>query len=384
MVAYIISYREADMSEPRLHSLDNLKWAVVWLMVAFHAAMCYMAYAPEWWYVVDASQPLFSATAFVCWTDIFIMPVMFFVSGYFGLMSLAKHGTGEFWQRKLYYIVAPWIFGAMVIAPFIAYLMLASRNSPTSFREFYTSLFWGPYYQQAHYWYLGALTALYGILTAACRLFPRFAQRGSASSPSLLIPAVLFALSAVSIGIISSAMHPDTWTFYGYVLVLQPVRIPTYIAVFFLGAWAWKTRWFTPEGYAPACPAWCTLFLLTGLLYLWQKLFLAQTSSPALLIWTNALCQSAFTVSSLFALPAFFHSRFNRASRLSSELAATSYGVYYLHQPILFPLAWIFTTVPLSSPLKFLIVSLITLAASFAMSRFILNRLSPLRRCFLS
>lgn len=52
------------MHASRIHSLDNLRWAVVWLMVVFHAAMCYMAYAPEWWYVVDKAQPLFSATSY--------------------------------------------------------------------------------------------------------------------------------------------------------------------------------------------------------------------------------------------------------------------------------------------------------------------------------
>lgn len=120
-------------------------------MVVFHAAMCYMACAPEWWYVVDSAQPLFSATAFVCWTDIFIMPVMFFVSGYFGLMSFAEHGCQKFWKGKLRHIVLPWLCGAMAIAPFIAYLMLATRNAPIGFWEFSTTLFWGPYYPQAHY-----------------------------------------------------------------------------------------------------------------------------------------------------------------------------------------------------------------------------------------
>ncbi|MBQ2760452.1 MAG: acyltransferase family protein [Mailhella sp.] len=373
------------MHASRIHSLDNLRWAVVWLMVVFHAAMCYMAYAPEWWYVVDKAQPLFSATAFVCWTDIFIMPVMFFLSGYFGLMSFSKHGCRNFWKGKLRHIVAPWLFGSIAIAPFIAYLMLATRNAPTSFWEFYTTLFWGPYYQQAHYWYLGALTALYILLTGMCLLFPRFTQRADASAPPFLLPAVLFLFSAVSIGVISAAMHPDTWTFYGYVLVLQPVRVPTYIAVFFLGAWAWKKRWFTPGGYAPSCLPWCTAFLVTGLPYIWQKLFLAQyASTPALLVWANALYQSAFTVSALFGLLALFHRRFNRASRLSSALSATSYGVYYLHQPILFPLAWLFTSIPLASPLKFLAVSTLALLLCFALSRFVLNAIPPLRRCFRS
>jgi len=298
-------------------------------------------------------------------------------------MSFSKHGCRNFWKGKVRRIVLPWLFGAMAIAPFIAYIMLASRQSPIGFREFYTALFWGPYYQQAHYWYLGALSALYLLLSAVCLLFPRFAERCDPVRPSRIIPASLFFLIFLSVGIISSFLHPDTWTFYGYVLVLQPVRIPAYIAVFFLGAWAWKTGWFSLAGYAPSCLPWSTVFLVSGPIYLWQKLFLAQyVSTQALLVWANALCQAAFTVSALFALLAVFHRFLNRSSRLSSALSATSYGVYYLHQPILFPLAWLFTTISLPSPLKFLTVSILALFLCFVISRFVLNSINPLRRCF--
>ena len=83
-------------TQQRLYFLDHLKWFIIWLMVVFHAAMCYMAFAPQWWYVVDGREPVFSATVFICWADIFIMPVMFFISGYFGLQSLVRHEAREF------------------------------------------------------------------------------------------------------------------------------------------------------------------------------------------------------------------------------------------------------------------------------------------------
>lgn len=37
------------MSTGRLYFLDNLKWFIIWLMVVFHGAMCYMAYARTHW-----------------------------------------------------------------------------------------------------------------------------------------------------------------------------------------------------------------------------------------------------------------------------------------------------------------------------------------------
>lgn len=81
------------MSGRRIIFLDNLKTLVIALVVVFHGAMSYMAYAPEWWYVLDDERSL-AATVFVVWADVFIMPVMFFISGYFGAASLA--GTGSF------------------------------------------------------------------------------------------------------------------------------------------------------------------------------------------------------------------------------------------------------------------------------------------------
>lgn len=126
----------------RLYFLDNLKTCIVVLMVVFHAAMSYMAYAPEWWYVLDGDSSLVG-TVFVLWADVFIMPVMFFVAGYFALPSLARHGRIGFWRKKGVHIILPWLVGALVCAPYIAYLTIASRPNPMDFPTFYIQLFWG-------------------------------------------------------------------------------------------------------------------------------------------------------------------------------------------------------------------------------------------------
>lgn len=228
-------------TQQRLYFLDHLKWFIIWLMVVFHAAMCYMAFAPQWWYVVDSREPVFSATVFICWADIFIMPVMFFISGYFGLQSLVRHEAREFWRRKLWRIVLPWIFGVLFIAPPVTYLILASRSAPMDFWTFYTTLFWGPLYEQAQYWYLGALLALYLLLTLAVRIFPALRTRGAEPvrrQGGLFL--ALFLLTFLSIGVLGSYMSPDLWHPFFYVLVLQPVRIPTYLIFFFLGVHAFR------------------------------------------------------------------------------------------------------------------------------------------------
>ncbi|MBQ7453939.1 MAG: acyltransferase family protein [Selenomonadaceae bacterium] len=363
----------------RIFALDNLKWFIIWLMVVFHAAMCYMAFAPEWWYVVDTTDPQFSATIFICWADIFIMPVMFFVSGYFGLMSLAKHGVKNFWRGKFVRIILPWIFGAMFIAPLVTYIILASRHAPITFAEFYTTLFWGVLYQQAQYWYLGALTALYLLLVWICDLFPKFLTP-TKKSPTIKFFATIFFLSTISIALISYHMPPDTWKFFAYVLVLQPVRIPTYIAIFFAGAFAWRQGWFTAEGYVPKFWSWGAAFMISGAIYILQRFgFILAELGDVEKIWLNAFCQAAFTVASVFFLTGLFYKKFNFTSPLLKNLSATSYAVYYLHMPILFFVAWIFLAVSLNVYVKYFFVCAISLGLCFILSRAVLIQLPSFR-----
>ena len=363
----------------RLYFLDNLKWVIIGLMTVFHAAMCYMAYAPDWWYVVDKSQPVFSGTVFILWVDIFIMPVMFFISGYFGLMSLSKHGAGTFWRKKFSRIAVPWIFGAMVFAPLVTYIILASRHAPTDFWTFYTTLFWGPLYEQAQYWYLGALLALYVLLTIAVALAPSLWTRSMLPKrPSVLLYAALLVLSTASIYGAGSVMHPDAWKFYYYILVLQPVRIVTYILVFFLGAWAWRSRWFESGGYVPSAWFWGLVTLVISPAYLWQKLLLPTTGADAAtLALANALTQGPFMSSATLFLLTLFAPHLDYTTPLLSSLSQTSYPVYYLHMEVLFPVAWAFTTLPwLNVYIKYLLVCAITLIICYLLGKHVLLRIS--------
>ncbi|MCR5757923.1 MAG: acyltransferase [Selenomonas sp.] len=363
------------MKRNRLYFFDNLKWFIIWLMVVFHGAMCYMAYAPDWWYVVDKDQPVLSATIFICWADIFIMPVMFFISGYFGLMSMSRHGLRLFWRKKVSRIILPWLFGSIFIAPPVTYIILASRHANMGFWDFYGNLFWGPLYEQAQYWYLGALLALYGLLTLTVELFPRLCEQ-RAGRPGGRTFLYMFLVAAGSIGAISSFMHPDTWRFFAYILVLQPVRIPLYIMVFFTGAWAWRQKWFTKGGYVPGTGTWGMAFLLTGIAYLWQKFFLPELGwEAAVMTWTNAITMGAFALSSLFFLLGFFRKWLNGTGRLLSALGGTSYGVYYLHMPVLFPVAWAFVGTEMNVYLKYICVCVLTLGICYLGSRYGLSHL---------
>jgi glucans biosynthesis protein C len=78
--------------------------------------------------------------------DVPIMPILFFLAGYFALRSLQKRGTWLFLKDKLVRIGIPWIFGALFLAPLITYMIYFSRGMPTSFLEFWRTDFWTKLY----------------------------------------------------------------------------------------------------------------------------------------------------------------------------------------------------------------------------------------------
>lgn len=355
------------MPTQRLYFLDNLKTCIIALMVIFHAAMSYMAYAPEWWYVVDGTETI-AGLLFVLWADVFIMPVMFFVAGYFTPSSLNRHGPFRFWRQKGLHIALPWIAGSLFFAPYLAYLTIASRDLPMSFWDFYTTLFWGVFYQQGHYWFLGFLLALYLLFYVA-----------SCINPSLLTPhpthavpmgyalGLVFVISTISMAVINVFIHDDAWIHPAYVLVFQPTRAPLYIAWFFLGAYAWRHHWFTKRTPIDQGP-WCGAFLLMTIAYVAFRL----TSSGIII---HAILHNLFCLAAVMAFVSFFQHYGNSSAPLWRLAGTLSYPVYYIHQFAVQHLVWALRLTGWPVAVKYVVVCIVSLTVSALISKYVLLRL---------
>ena len=369
------------MQTARHHALDHLRVFVIFLVVLLHAALSYMAYAPEWWYVLDPQRSLFF-TAVVLLVDVPIMLIMFFLAGYFAFPSLAKREAGAFMQDKLVRIGLPWVFGSLVLAPPTAYMIYFSRKVPMSLGTFWRTDFWGKAYQQSVYWYLGVLLLLFALTALAFRLSPRFAAwRQTVVQPtSNFLALFVLAMSAASFLIVLS--HPlDEWT-HIYVLVYQPARTPLYLGYFGLGLLAHQRGWFTPKGYAPSVARWLPLCLVSGLVYLGWRLAPAATGASIASKGVTVLLFNLFCFASLMASVAVFRAHASQESGFWRNQARNSYGIYYLHPLVLYPLALLCVPLPVSIFVKAPLVTLLAYAASWALSAGILTRLPGLRRMF--
>jgi len=326
------------------------------------------------------NSPLF--TQLVLLLDVPIMPILFFLSGYFALRSLQKRGSKLFLKDKFIRIGIPWIFGALILAPLITYMIYFSRGVPMSFLEFWRTDFWSKLYQQSVYWYLGVLLLMFVVLAWVYEASERLHVPQRIALPTSRVFAIFIALVTVGFLLISLSFGPDDW-WHNYFLVYQPVRVPLYIGYFVLGIYADRHGWFTADGFKPDIGPWGWACVLFGLAYLAYRWGVANTSETTLPVKVGtAWLFNTFCFTALIAGVALFQQKVNSAGVVWSSLAANSYGIYYVHPLILYPLAYVF--VGLSLPLIVKAPTLIVLAllASWAVSALFFKRLPGVRAMF--
>lgn len=363
------------MSKQRLYFFDNLKAFIILLMVVFHIGMGYTTWDLKWWTVNDIQKHKFF-DFFILETDVYIMPIMFMIAGYFAPMVLVKKGITIFWQDKWKRIVLPWIGGVLFIAPFIAYSSLFSRmDAPPDYGFFWIHDFFGPYYQQGPYWFLGILALFFLILTITYILNPSYFKQSSYKA----IPSVWFfpAFTLLITGSFFSGnlfFLNDAWVNVKYVFMIQPVRLLLHLFYFGLGVYAWKHSWFTRGGYNPRLLPWSISAIMMLFIFLaYRMTFTLLPDVPVLFKAGHALTHATFSLTVTFALIALFQRFFDSHAYLWRRLAANSYIIYFIHQCVVIPIGCIVQKLEINVWVKYVSVSIVTLVLCFLLAEYLIN-----------
>jgi glucans biosynthesis protein C len=367
---------------PRLHELDNLRAFVIVLVVVLHAAITYMTPAPTWWYVIDPDQSV-AFSLLVLLVDVPLMPIMFFVAGYLATPSIRRRGPRGFVREKAIRLGIPWVLGVVFLAPLATYMTYVSRGIPTGYLQFWTNDFWGPMFQQSVYWFLGVLFLEFLVLAYAY-VFPARAllqaEARVSPPPGVAFFLLFIGLTAGGSAVFSGRLGLDDWQSMGWLFVIQPARVAFYVGYFMLGVHAERKGWLTDGGYRPNPAGWGLACVAAAVVYVAFRASvplagMAERSAGSLLF-------GVFCLAALMAGLAIFGRWGNGAGRAWRTLAANSFGVYYIHPLILYPLAWMLVGVGVPAVAKFTMLVAVTVVASLAVSVFVLRRAPGLRRMF--
>jgi fucose 4-O-acetylase-like acetyltransferase len=347
----------------RIYFLDNLRTFMIFLVVLIHAGGVYESSGTwaSFWIVDDPSTNNLSGLLFLI-LDIFTMPTIFFISGFFAPLSLRDKNGWAFLESKLKRLIVPWIIAVLTLIPLYKVIFLYSRNLP---QEHWTTYFhWSNgIWSQNWLWFLPVLflfNILYLLLSKTKIRPPNFSLKGAILVTFLIGFAYSFGMDILGL---------RGWTKI-VLLDFQNERLLIYFMAFLLGALCFRRKVFDGKPrsrmlyHVVNSTAWIPVTVyIFFLLYPWFKpgSFIVSKIADRLVVWfcfhVSMLCLIYVTIET-------FRRYLDKPGKLRNELNRNSYYVYIIHVIVMGSLALAMLDTAIPSLLKFLLLTVTTFGAS--------------------
>ena len=238
---------------PKNPALGALRAALTLLVVAHHAALAYISWAPpapasllvepRLWLafpVVDAAKAR-GLDLFTGWNDTWFMSLFFLVAGAVAWPSLVRKGAGSFFRDRVRRLGVPFFVAAGLLAPLAYYpaYLAALRRTPEQAGGFIDQWLALGAWPAGPAWFLWVLLAFAGAAALAFRGAPRWGTAlGRLTARLAPRPAlyflVLVATSAAAYQPLAAYFRPETWLDFGP-LWIQVSRALLYAVYFAAG-----------------------------------------------------------------------------------------------------------------------------------------------------
>jgi peptidoglycan/LPS O-acetylase OafA/YrhL len=232
-------------------ALNNLRGYAILIVVAFHSCIAYIASQPaasgsfdappyEWLAhpIVDPDRfigfDLFCALQFL-----YMMQLMFFLSGLFVWPSLRRKGPGQFLLDRFLRLGVPFLIGVYVLMPLAYYAVYRVSAADPSWSQYWTHLRALPFTPTGPLWFLSFAFALNIVSAAVYWLAPRTGEMlkrlsAKAADHPVGFCLVLAAVSGLAYLPVASVTTPWQWVKFGPI-AFQSGFASQYIIYFFAG-----------------------------------------------------------------------------------------------------------------------------------------------------
>lgn len=348
----------------RIHWMDNLRTFIIFLVILYHAGGVYESTGvwSSFWLVDDpVTNDLVGILNIVI--DIFVMPTLFFISGYLTPTSLRNKSGWVFLGSRFKRLVLPWIVAVLTLIPLYKVIFLYSRNLPQESWTTYFHFSSGNISSQGWLWFLPVLflfNLVYLLLAKAKLKLPDISLKVAVLG-TLLIGFV----SSIGIG---SLLGFRSWTLTP-LIDFENERLLLYFLVFLLGAFCFRQKVFEEKPksqtlYIVASSiAWIpvTLHIFSRLIpFIAPEGVLISPLADRLIFWTSfylsLLCM-------LYLMIETFWRYLDRTGRIWNELNQNSYGVYIIHVIVLGGIALVLLNLAMPGLLKYLTLAVSTFVA---------------------
>lgn len=376
-----------------LYFVDNLKIALIMLVVAHHAGQ---AYGPGgWWYFQEGESVKWLGRFFAV-NAAFFMSLFFFLSAYFLPQSIDGKGQKRFLKERLGRIGIPLLLGFLIMIPLLMYLYYINFRpyGKISFFLYYGQIFFGladepagwtgptwPDMQFGHLWFLEHLL-VYAIVLTIWTYFFMWKEKGD--SPASLKGwhiAIFFAVVTAATFIVRIWYPIDRWSgFLGFIQT-EYAHLPQYVSFFAMGILAYRRNWL--ETFPAKIGYWWLAVgvAIAGILY-----FGGNVVYPFLLkgganfgSFARSGLETLLCISLTIGLLTLFREKLNQSSQVAKNLAANIFVVYFIHVPVVVFLQYTVTGLPVPVVDKFLITAILGIILSFLVSQYVWRKIPYLR-----
>jgi fucose 4-O-acetylase-like acetyltransferase len=335
--------------------MDNLRTFIIFLVVLYHAGGVYESSGiwASFWLVDDpATNDLVGILNLII--DIFVMPTLFFISGYLTPMSLRDKTGWAFLKARFRRLIVPWIIAVLTLIPLYKVIFLYSRNLPQESWTTYFHFSKGNISSQNWLWFLPVLflfNILYLLFSKANIRIPNISLKGAVFGTFL----IGFVYS-VSIGGIFGFRN---WTL-SPLIDFENERLPVYFMIFLLGSLCFRQKVFVSKPKSKklyivvSATAWIPItinifFLIIPLFA--PAGFLISPVVDRLIYWLSfylsLLCL-------LYLVIETFWRYVDKTGKIWNELNRNSFYVYIIHVIVIGVIALLLLNTAMPSLLKYL------------------------------
>jgi fucose 4-O-acetylase-like acetyltransferase len=346
----------------RILWMDNLRTIIILFVVLYHVGGVYEAAGLwGWFWIVDDPATISWVGILGIVFDIFMMSVLFFVSGYLAPASLEGKTGWEFLKGKFKRLMAPWVIAVLTLIPLYKVIFLYSRNLP---QEHWTTYFHitNPN-SQNWLWFLPVLfvfNMIYLLLSKANLSLPDISLK--AAIVGVFLVGFVYSFS------IGGLLGFRSWTLTP-LIDFENERLLVYFMMFLLGVLSFRQDLFAQKPQSKtlytvvSSIAWIpvTLHIFARLYPIFYPGDFVVTPLYRLIWWLS------FDLSLLclvYVMVETFRRYFDRTSRIWAELNPNSYGVYIIHVILIGLFGTLLLNLSLPALLKYPILIVLTYGTS--------------------